>query len=162
MDLAPARIDEGVSEDDWCHASDKSSQPEQLRADRHWNGPVANADADMNIGRCLGIQCNIWFRAQKQQHIKHLLCGGGKRNEGWGALRWQETTGVDEVRYGKHPQIKYLAKKITNFLHEFHGDLFPSLNLPQIPPDRSSTDIHSMLAPLDIARLLRRLKVQFM
>ena len=103
MDLAPARIDEGVSEDDWRHASDKSSQPEQLRADRHWNGPVANADADMNIGRCLGIQCNIWFRAQKQQHIKHLLCGGGKRNEGWGALRWQETTGVDEVRYGKHP-----------------------------------------------------------
>ena len=78
---------------------------------------------------------------------------------GWGALRWQATCNTDRVRFGRHGQIRYLAKKVANFLHEFHSDLYPSINLPLLPLDRSKVDVHAMLTPLEIALLLRRLQV---
>ena len=61
--------------------------------------------------------------------------------------------------FGKHPVLRYLPKKIANFLHEYHDGWFPSLNLPRLPSDRSQLNVHAMLSPLDIARLLRRLQV---
>ena len=67
--------------------------------------------------------------------------------------------GTDEVKFGKHRELRYLPKKIANFLHEFRGDDFPSLQLPLLPSDRSRLDVHSMLRPVDIGRLLRRLTV---
>ena len=70
--------------------------------------------------------------------------------------------GTDRVRFGKHRELRYLPKKIANFLHEFRGDDFPSLGLPPLPSDRSRLDVHAMLRPVDIARLLRRLKVIIM
>ena len=70
--------------------------------------------------------------------------------------------GTDKVRFGKHRELHYLPKKIANFLHEFRGDDFPSLGLPPLPSDRSRLDVHAMLRPVDIARLLRRLKVIIM
>jgi len=70
--------------------------------------------------------------------------------------------GTDEVRFGKHRELRYLPKKIANFLHEFRGNDFPSLVLPTLPSDRSRLDVHAMLRPVDIARLLRRLKVIIM
>ena len=67
--------------------------------------------------------------------------------------------GTDEVRFGKHRELRYLPKKIANFLHEFRGDDFTSLGLPPLPSDRSRLDVHAMLRPVDITRLLRRLMV---
>ena len=60
--------------------------------------------------------------------------------------------GTDEVRFGKHREIRFLPKKIANFLHEFHADDFPSLRLPLLPSDHSRVDVHAMLAPIDIGR----------
>ena len=117
---------------------------------------------DPDKGRCLGIRCNIWARAQRRREITHHLRGGGDHNIGWGALRWQEMVGTDTVRFGKHRELRYLPKKIANFLHEFRGDDFPSLGLPPLPSDRSRLDVHAMLRPVDIGRLLRRLKVIIM
>ena len=130
-----------------------------LRADRWWSDLGAEGGKDPDQGRCLGIRCNIWSRAQRRREITHHLRGGGTRNIGWGALRWQEMVGVDEVRFGIHREIRYLPKKIANFLHEFYADDFPSLGLPPLPSDRSHIDVHAMLSPLDIGRLLRRLQV---
>ena len=113
-------------------------------------------------GRCLGIRCNIWARAQRRREITHHLRGGGDHNIGWGGLRWQEMVGTDEVRFGKHRELRYLPKKIANFLHEFRGNDFSSLGLPLLPSDRSLLDVHAMLRPLDIGRLLRRLTVIIM
>ena len=112
-------------------------------------------------GRCVasGVQANIWARARRRAEITHQLRGGGKRAIGWGALRWHETINTDVVFFGRHMQLRWLAKKVANFLHEFHGDLFPSLNLPRLPSDRSKVSVHAMLEPLHIARLLRRLQV---
>ncbi len=78
---------------------------------------------------------------------------------GWGVLRWQETINTNVVRFGRHAQVRYLAKKVANFLHEYHGDLFFTLGLPVLPSDRSRVDVHAMLEPLHIAQLLRRLTV---
>jgi hypothetical protein len=61
---------------------------------------------------------------------------------------------------GRHIQLLYLAKKVANFLHEYHDHHFPRLDLPKLPSDRSKVDVHAMLEPLHIAQLLRRLKVQ--
>ena len=69
---------------------------------------------------------------------------------------------TDEVLFGKLRELRYLPKKIANFLHEFHADNFPSLNLPLLPSDRSRLDVHTLLSPMHIAHLLRRLKVVIM
>ena len=47
-----------------------------------------------------------------------------------------------------------LPKQVANFLHEFHSDLFPSINLPLLPLDRSKVDVHAM--PLAILESLRK------
>ena len=157
-----ARIDdgdEGFEEDDWQRGDDGVSQS-SLRADRWWVD--LGQDEDPDKGRCLGIRCNIWACAQRRREITHHLRGEGDHNIGWGALRWQEMVGTDKVRFGKHRELRYLPKKIANVLHEFRGDDFPSLGLPPLPSDRSRLDVHAMLRPVDIGRLLRRLKVIIM
>ena len=162
--VGAARIDDGdpgFEEDNWQRNTGQSEQT-PLRADRWWTDLGAEGGQDPDQGRCLGIRCNIWARAQRRREITHHLRGGGTRNIGWGALRWTEMIGVDEVRFGIHREIRYLPKKIANFLHEFYADDFASLGLPPLPSDRSQMNVHAMLAPLDIGRLLRRLKVILM
>ena len=107
-------------------------------------------------GPCLGIRCNIWARAKRRREITHHLRGGGKD------MRWQELVGTDEVRFGKLRELRYLPKKIANFLHEFRAGDFPSLNLPPLPSNRGRLNVHAMLTPMHIAQLLRRLKVVLM
>jgi hypothetical protein len=145
----------------WTYESEKPghkiSYP--LNADRFWVEPdVLEGDAS---GRCVasGVKANIWARARRRAEITHKLCGGGSHAAGWGALKWQETVNTDVVRFGRHAQIRYLAKKVANFLHEYHSNLFPSLDLPILPSDRSRLNVHAMLEPVHIARLLRRLAV---
>jgi hypothetical protein len=70
--------------------------------------------------------------------------------------------GTDEVWFSKHSELRYLPKKIANFLHEFQADDFGSLGLPPLPSDRSRLDVHAMLRPIHISRLLQRLKVVIM
>jgi hypothetical protein len=149
----------GYEDDDWQQETrdDKGIGQTSMRADRWWADLGQGDDPDK--GRCLGIRCNIWARAMRRREIIHNLRGGWTNNIGWGALRWQEMVGTDEVRFGKHRELRYLPKKIANFLHEFRGKDFPSLQLPPLPSDRSRLDVHAMLRPDDIARLLRRLQV---
>ena len=158
-----ARIDdgdEGFEDDDWQHQTRESGVEVMvpLRADRWWTDLGQDA-GEQDKGRCLGIRCNIWARAQRRREITHYLRGGGSNNRGWGALRWQEMVGTGTVRFGIHHQLRYLPKKIANFFHEFRADDFTSLGLPPLPSDRSQLDVHAMLRPVDIARLLQRLKV---
>ena len=72
---------------------------------------------------------------------------------------WQDMVGTGDVRFGSLPVLRYLPKKLANFLHEYHASWFPSLNLPALPSDRSRLDVHAMLKPIHIAYLLRRLQV---
>ncbi len=67
--------------------------------------------------------------------------------QGWGALsqrlRWQETINTDAIRFGRHSQMRYLDKnlKVANFQHEYHSNLFSSLDLPILPSDRSRLNV---------------------
>ena len=133
-----------------------------MNADRFWvQADMLEGDAS---GRCVasGVRANIWARARRRAEITHLLRGGGKHALGWGALRWHETINTDIVFFGRHMQLRWLAKKVANFLHEYHGNLFPTLNLPRLPSDRSKVSVHAMLEPVHIARLLRRLQVRYL
>ena len=73
---------------------------------------------------------------------------------------------TDVVRFGKLSELRYLPKKIANFLHEFRADYFPSpastCVANDLPSDRSRLNVHAMLTPMHIAQLLRRLKVVLM
>ena len=129
-----------------------------LQADR-WLSYPGQMEDQKDSGRCLGIRCNIWARAQRRREITHDFRGGGKNLLGWGALRWQEMVSTDETRFGKHPVLRFLPKKVANFLHEYHAEWFPSLNLPMLPSDRSRIDVHAMLSPTAILLLLGRLEV---
>ncbi len=73
------------------------------------------------------------------------------------AFKSQETINSDVVRFGRHIQLCYLEKKVPNFLHKYHRHLFPRLDLPNLPSDRSKFDVHTMLEPLHIVQLLIRL-----
>jgi len=77
---------------------------------------------------------------------------------------WQDMVGTGEVRFGTLEILRYLPKKIANFLHEFYAcsGWFQSLNLPALPTDRSRIDVHAMLKPIHIASLLRRLQVNIL
>ena len=159
----------GIDDDDqeftdynWTYESVKPGQrvTYPLNADRFWVQPqVLEGDAS---GRCVasGVRANIWARARRRGEITHNLRSGGRNRIGWGALKWQGTLNTDVVRFGRHMQLRYLAKKVANFLHEYHGQHFPRLDLPKLQSDRSKVDVHAMLEPLHIAQLLRRLKVQ--
>ncbi len=130
-----------------------------LNADRFWVQPdELEGDAS---GRCVasGVRANIWARAQRRAKITHnFRCGGGTRLE-WGALKWQETINTDVVLFGRHAQLRFLAKKVANFLHEYHSDLFPTLGLPVLASDCRRVDVHAMLEQLHIEQLLQRLTV---
>lgn len=155
-----ARIDDKDSDcenDDWQEESGGVTYP--LRADRWWT-TAGVLDQEHESGRCLGIRCNIWVRARRRRDIIHQLRGGGAHSLGWGALTWTETSSRGECRFGPHPVLRHLSKKVANFLHEYHGDQFDSIALPLLPSDRSALDVHSMLGPVEIALLLRRLYLQ--
>ena len=111
----------------------------------------------------MGIRCNIWVRARRRRDIIHTLSCGGANKLGWCALTWTETTraeAAETCQFGQHLVLRHLSKKVANFLHGYHTDQFASLALPLLPSDRSDIDIHSMLGPLEIALLLRRLNLQ--
>ena len=91
---------------------DGASETTPLRADRWWSDLGAEGGKDPDQGRCLGIRCNIWARALRRREITHHLRGGGKHDLGWGALRWQEMVGTNEVLFGKHREIRFLPKKL--------------------------------------------------
>ena len=164
--LLSARIEDNDPEfldDHWTYESGRLNArvTYPLDADRFWS--VSGALESDASGRCMagGVQCNIWARARRRRDITHTLRSGGDGGKGWGALRWQETIGAGgvNVRFGTHRQLPFLAKKIANFLHEYFDYLFPSLDLPPLPVQPSNVDIHAMLKPIHIAKLLRRLQV---
>ena len=80
------------------------------------------------------------------------ICLVNSNGEAWS----NEYTGTNKVLFGKHCELSYLPPKMANFLHEFGGDDFPSLGLPPLPSDRTRLDVHAILRPLNIGRLLRR------
>jgi hypothetical protein len=85
--------------------------------------------------------------------MTYRLVGGGTARLGFTALEnplWFKSGPPYYVN--DHPVLKYLGKKIANFLHDYHRGWFPGLRLP--PPNGK----HNQLSPFHIKKLLRRLQ----
>lgn len=135
-----ARVEDGDIQDDW---QDTEGRP--LRADRWWNTAGSQGDSDAH-GPCMGIRVNIWERAKARRHLEHYLMGGGVN--GYDALRVENIVHGDAGQLGKYDIISFLPDKVARFLYEFHDFRFQrSLDLPPIPYDRSTFDLHAVLKP---------------
>ena len=151
-----ARIDAGMScsdsdddrdvrhPDDWTQKRRQGQGPSQripLRADRWFqDGPVEKVK-----GTCEDITCNIWERARIRRNITHSLAGGGTHNLGYHSIKWEAILRGQVDPLGNYPVAKYLPDKIARFLFEFHGDMFQSMGLHELPHDRSGLNVHGML-----------------
>ena len=96
-------------------------------------------------GTCDDITCNIWERARIRRNITHSLAGGGTHNLGYRSIKWEAILHGQVDPLGNYPVAKYLPDKIARFLFEFHGDMFQSLGLYELPPDRRGLNVHGML-----------------
>ena len=50
--------------------------------------------------------------------------------------------------------LQVLPDKIGRFLFEYHSELCNSLNLPDLPADRSSVDVHRLLSPREVSNTI--------
>jgi len=95
------------------------------------------------------LQLCIWRRAEDPGKMTYQLVGGGAHARGFTALEnplWFKRGPPYYVN--DHPVLKYLGKKIANFLHDYHRDWFPGLGLPP------SNGKHNQLSPFHIKKLL--------
>ena len=155
-DAMQARIDDGIScsdpdddrdvsnPDDWAQKRRQGPGPSQrvpLRADRWFqDGPEEQVK-----GTCEDITCNFWERAKIRRNITHSLAGGGTHNLGYRSVRWEAILQGQVDPLGKYSVARYLPEKIARFLFEFHGDMFKTMGIRELPPDRSDVNVHGML-----------------
>ena len=115
---------------------------------------AARREEKCGLGKTAGdlagsLQLCIWLRAEDPRKLTYFLVGGGTNKNGFTALEiplWFERGPPYYVN--NHPVLKYLGKKMSNFLHDYHRDWFPGLRLP--PPNGR----HNQLTPFHIKKLL--------
>ena len=76
--MFPARIDDGMEEDDWHYQDCATKTDVPLRADRWFQ----QSDEALSSGDYAGIRINIWNRAKICRFLVHSLSGGGSHNLG--------------------------------------------------------------------------------
>ena len=80
---------------------------------------LSQQHAIADAGRCLGIRCNIWARSKRRSEITHALQGGGDRNGGWDALRWQDLAGPEVTRLAGAECWPTFRKRLQTFSMSF-------------------------------------------
>ena len=82
------------------------------------------------------------FFPQVRRHIVHTLvgCGGG-----FEALDYRKIHQGNAGKLGDYPIRSVLSAKFARFLFEYHSHRFESLDLPELPADRSDFDVHGAL-----------------
>ena len=93
---------------------------------------ASQREQDRGLGKTQGdlagsLQLCIWRRAEDPGKLTYQLVGCGTHGAGFTALEnplWFESGPLYYVN--DHPvlnkQLKYLGKKISNFLHDYHRD----------------------------------------
>ncbi len=79
---------------------------------------------------------------QVRRHIMHTMVGGGKQHGGYAALDYRKIRQGNAGKLGNYPILSVLPDKFAWFLFEYHSHRFESLDLPQLPADRSEFDVH--------------------
>jgi hypothetical protein len=71
--------------------------------------------------------------------------GGGGQHKGFEALDYHEIHQGNAGKLGNYPILSVLPDKFARFLFEYHAHRFESLDLPELPADRSDFDVHGAL-----------------
>ena len=82
------------------------------------------------------------FFPQVRRHIVHTLVGGGGQHGGGDALDYRKIYQGNAGKLGDYPILSVLPDKFARFLFEYHSHRFESLDLPELPADRSDYDVH--------------------
>ena len=69
----------------------------------------------------------------------------GYRNMGYRSIKWEAILHSQVDPLGNYSVAKTLPDKVARFLFEFHGDMFQSMGLDELPPDRSDLDVHGII-----------------
>ena len=91
----------------------------------------------------------MWTRLKELWFITHRLCSLVKDDVpcGYQALDWESILHGNAGELGDYSELAILPDKIARFLYEYHSESYLSLQLPQLPDDRSNFDFHGMLIP---------------
>ena len=152
--LLPARIDDKdpeFYEDDWFVLDKRLGQKVPVRADRWYQSDPSES---MQEKVRPDIRCNIWERAKVRRDMTHSLSSGSSHNIGYDAFQWESILHGDAGYFGKYSVLQVLPDKIGRFLFEYHSELYNSLNLPDLPADRSSVDVHRLLSPREVSNTI--------
>ena len=150
----PARIDDKdpkFYEDDWFVLDKRLGQKVPVRANRWYQSDPSES---MQEKVCPDIRCNIWERAKVRRDMTHSLSSGSSHNIGYDAFQWESILHGDAGYFGKYSVLQVLPDKIGRFLFEYHSELYNSLNLPDLPADRSSVDVHRLLSPREVSNTI--------
>ena len=169
-DAMRCRVEDGDdTAEAWTDSNGKALAP-----DRFWNTGMESMIAGDNEGPCMGIELNIWERMkvnplfyisrpyayymhyehyihniqiflQVRRHIVYTLVGGGGHQGGFDALDFRKIHQGNAGKLGDYPILSVLPDKFARFLFEYHSHRFESLDLPQLPADRSDFDVHGAL-----------------
>ena len=71
--------------------------------------------------------------------------GGGGQHGGFDALDYRKIHQGNAGKLGDYPILSVLPDKFARFLFEYHSHRFESLDLPELPADRSDFDVHGAL-----------------
>ena len=71
--------------------------------------------------------------------------GGGGQHGGFDALDYRKIHQGNAGTLGDYPILSVLPDKFARFLFEYHSHRFESLDLPELPADRSDYDVHGAL-----------------
>ena len=82
---------------------------------------------------------------QVRRHIVHTMVGGGGQHGGYATLDYRKIHQGNAGKLGNYPILSVLPDKFARFLFEYHSHRFESLDLPQLPADRSDFDVHGAL-----------------
>jgi hypothetical protein len=59
----------------------------------------------------------------------------GYRNLGYRSIKWEAILHSQVHPLGNYSVAKYLPDTIAHFLFEFHGDMFQTMELDELPPE---------------------------
>ena len=66
-------------------------------------------------------------------------------NLGYCSVKWEAILQGLVDPLGKYSVARYLPEIVARFLFEFHGDMFKTIGIRELPPDRSDLNVHGML-----------------
>ncbi len=88
-----------------------------------------------------GLRCSTWRGAESPDKQLHLLCRGDNHGNGGTAIVHPSKVALLQAsKLAESPTLGYLAKKICQFVHDFHPHWIARLHLPETNGEHNQLD----------------------